>query len=111
MRTSALTGAKVQRIFSAIDTSYDSYSREITTSALNRLLTEMREFGHTVSKGPKTLRIHYVTQTHVAPPGFTFFANHPRLADDSFKRYVENRMRAAFDLTGTPITIKFKQKG
>jgi GTP-binding protein len=51
-----------------------------------------------------------VTQTRVSPPGFTFFANHPMLADDNFKRYVENRMREAFDLTGTPIIMKFRKK-
>lgn len=110
IRISALTGAKVHRVFETIDKAYAGYTREIPTSQLNRLLTELREFGHTVSKGKMTLRVHYVTQTHVAPPGFTFFANHPRLADDNFKRYLENRLREAFDFTGTPMTIKFKQK-
>ncbi|MBS3974245.1 MAG: ribosome biogenesis GTPase Der [Actinobacteria bacterium] len=110
IRISALTGAKVHRIFTEIDKVYASYTREISTSSLNRLLSEMRDFGHTVSKGGVALRVHYVTQTHVAPPGFTFFANHPKLADESFKRYVENRLRERFELSGTPVTIKFKPK-
>lgn len=110
IRISALTGAKVQRIFTALETAWRNYSQEITTSALNRLLTEMREFGHTVSKGARTLRVHYVTQTRTLPPEFTFFANHPSLADDNFRRYVENRLREAFDFTGTPISIRFRQK-
>lgn len=110
LRISALTGSKVPRVYQAIDKVYEAYTSEISTSALNRLLTEMRDFGHTVNKGGKTLRVHYVTQTRTSPPGFTFFANHPRLADDNFKRYVENRLRAAFDLTGTPVTLKFRQK-
>ena len=110
IRISALTGAKVQRIFTALETAWSNYSREITTSALNRLLTDMREFGHTVSKGARTLRVHYVTQTRTSPPEFTFFANHPSLADDNFRRYVENRLREAFDFTGTPISIRFRQK-
>ncbi len=110
LRISALTGAKVGRIFRAIDTAWGNYTRQIPTSQLNRVLTEMREFGHTVSKGARTLRIHYVTQTRIAPPGFAFFANHPQLADDSFKRYVENRLRDAFELTGTPIILKVKHK-
>ena len=110
IRMSALTGAKVHRIYDAIEKAYASYKREIPTSQLNKMLTEMRDFGHTVSKHGVILRVKYVTQTHVAPPGFTFFANHPRLADENFKRYVENRLRDAFDLTGTPITVKFKQK-
>lgn len=110
LRISALTGAKTNRIFAEVDKVYAAYIREIPTSSLNRLLAEMREFGHTVTKGPMTLRIHYVTQTHVAPPGFTFFANHPKIVDESFKRYVENRLRTAFDFTGTPITLKFRSK-
>jgi GTP-binding protein len=110
LRISALTGKGVQRIWDAVATAYENYTQQISTSALNKLLTEMREFGHTVSKGPKTLRINYVTQTRIAPPGFTFFANHPTLADDNFRRYVENRMRERFDLTGTPIVLKFRKK-
>ncbi|MBI5231381.1 MAG: ribosome biogenesis GTPase Der [Coriobacteriales bacterium] len=110
LRISALTGSRVDRIWKEIDKVYSNYTREIPTSQLNRLLTEMREFGHTVSKGPQTLRVHYATQTRTAPPGFTFFANHPRLADDNFRRYVENRMRERFDLTGTPIVVKFRSK-
>jgi GTP-binding protein len=111
LRISALTGRNINRIFEALDTVYANYTRQITTSALNKLLTEMREFGHTVNKGGKTLRVHYVTQTRTAPPGFTFFANHPRLADDNFKRYTENRMRERFDFVGTPIFLKFREKG
>jgi len=110
VRISALTGAKVGRIFDAVDTVYEAYSQEISTSALNRVLTEMREFGHTVSKQNKTLRIQYMTQTGTQPPRFTLFANHPRLADDNFTRYVENRLRDNFDLTGTPIVLKFRPK-
>ena len=110
LRISALTGKGVERIWDAVDTVFVNYTQEISTSRLNKLLTEMRDFGHTVSKGPKTLRVNYVTQTRTAPPGFTFFANHPTLADDNFKRYVENRMREAFDLTGTPVVLKFRKK-
>jgi GTPase len=110
LRISALTGRGVDRIFELVDTVYASYSRKITTSALNRLLTELRRFGHTVTKGPRQLRVNYATQTHMKPPGFTFFANHPKLADENFKRYMENRMRETFDFTGTPIILKFRQK-
>lgn len=110
IRVSALTGQRVHRVFDTIDTCYKAYSSVISTSQLNKLLTELRDFGHTVSKGAMTLRVNYVTQTHQNPPGFTFFANHPKLASDQYRRYLENRMRDAFDLTGTPITIKFKKK-
>ena len=110
LRISAKTGRGMDRIYDVIDTVYASYTRQITTSALNKLLTELRQFGHTVTKGPRQLRLNYATQTREKPPGFTFFANHPRLADENFKRYLENRMREAFDFTGTPIILKFRQK-
>jgi GTPase len=110
LRISALTGRGTDRIFELIDTVYASYTRKISTSALNKLLTELRHFGHTVTKGPRQLRINYATQTHSKPPGFTFFANHPKLADENFKRYMENRLRLAFDFTGTPLILKFRQK-
>ena len=110
LKVSATTGKSLNRVWNAIDIVYDSYTQQISTSRLNKLLTELRDFGHTVSKGRQTLRVNYVTQTRTSPPGFAFFANHPKLADDSFRRYMENRMREAFDLTGTPIQLSFKRK-
>ncbi len=110
LRASALTGRGVGKLFGMVDDVFESYTRQVSTSALNRLLTEMRDFGHTVSKGKRTLRIHYATQTGTAPPAFAFFANHPTLADDSFRRYVENRLRGAFELTGSPIRLSFRSK-
>lgn len=110
LRISALTGRGVDRIWNAISTVYANYVQQISTSQLNKMLTEMREFGHTKNHQGKTLRLQYVTQTRIAPPGFTFFANHPNLVDDNYRRYVENRIRDSFDLTGTPIILKFRKK-
>lgn len=107
---SALTGKKVGRIWDAVDEAYQNFSQTIPTSKLNAWLQEVREFGHTISKGKKVLRMKYVTQTATCPPQFTFFVNHPDMLDDNYKRYLENRMRASFDLVGTPIRVKFKRK-
>lgn len=107
---SALSGKKVGRIWDAVDEAYQNFSQTIPTSKLNAWLQEVREFGHTISKGKKVLRMKYVTQTATCPPQFTFFVNHPDMLDDNYKRYLENRMRASFDLVGTPIRVKFKRK-
>ena len=107
---SAKTGRSVHRIWGAIDGVYESYSTRISTTRLNALLTELRDFGHTIVKGSKRLRLNYITQTASKPPVFTIFANFPEIIDDSFKRYLENRIRSSFDLTGTPIRLKFKRK-
>ena len=107
---SAMTGRSVHRIWGAIDTVYEGSSRRVSTNQLNKLLTELRDFGHVVSKGNKRLRLNYVTQTAIQPPVFTFFANFPEIIDDSYERYLENRIRESFDFTGTPIRLKFKRK-
>ncbi|MCL2632312.1 MAG: ribosome biogenesis GTPase Der [Coriobacteriia bacterium] len=107
---SALTGRSTHRIWDAIDQVYESYSTQFKTSALNALLTELRDFGHTISQGRMRLRINYVTQTGRKPPVFTFFANHPQIIDDNFERYLENRLRAALPLEGTPVKLKFRRK-
>lgn len=110
LRISALTGTGVHRVFQAISTVNEAYSQQISTGALNRFLTDLRAVGHTISKAGKQLRLSYVTQTHQKPPQFTFFANHPEFIDASFERYLENRLRETFDLTGTPVQLKFRKK-
>lgn len=106
----ALTGKKVDRIWSLIDEAYANYAKTIPTAQLNSFLSGIRESGHTISKGKAILRMKYVTQTSTCPPQFTFFCNHPDIVDDNYERYLENRLREAFDLTGTPIRLKFKKK-
>ena len=106
----ALTGKKVDRIWTLIDEAYANYAKTIPTAQLNNFLSGIRESGHTISKGKAILRMKYVTQTSTCPPQFTFFCNRPDIVDDNYERYLENRLRQAFDLTGTPIRLKFKKK-
>ena len=70
----------------------------------------LREGGHTVSEKGRRLKLMYATQTGTEPPVFTFFCNFPDLVDDNFERYLENRIRERFDLTGTPIRLRFRKK-
>ncbi len=111
VRVSALKGSGVHKLLPLVASVYDSYAQTISTSKLNAMLTDLRATGHTVSKGGKMLRLQYVTQTGQKPPVFTFFANHPRMVDTNFERYMENRLRESFDLVGTPVRLKFRQKG
>lgn len=110
LRTSAMTGRGIAKVFDMIDVVYGNFMQDVSTSKLNRFLSDLREHGHTISRSGAQLRVKYGTQTRNGPPGFTFFANHPKLVDENFKRYLENRMREAFDFTGTPVTLKFRQK-
>ena len=110
LRISALTGRSLQKVWPLIDRAAAARERVVTTSALNKLLTEMREFGHTVTDGKRRLRMNYVTQTGVKPPVFTFFVNHTDMVTDSYRRYIENRLRKSFDFEGTPVRLKFRSK-
>lgn len=107
---SALTGKRVDRIWEAIDGAYENFSQTIPTNKLNAWLSEIRETGHTVSAGRTVLRMKYITQTRTCPPQFTIFANRPDVVTDNYERFLENRLRKSFDLTGTPISLRFKKK-
>lgn len=110
LRISALTGRSVEKIWAMVDAAEKTRSQKISTSRLNTFLTDLREFGHTVVDGKRRLRMHYVTQTGVNPPTFAFFVNHSDLVNDTYQRYVENRMRSTFDFAGTPIRLFFRKK-
>lgn len=109
-RISALTGRSIDKIWGCIDRAAERRSSKVSTSRLNQFLTELREFGHTVVDGKRRLRMHYVTQTGTNPPTFTYFVNHSDMVDDTYRRYLENRMRASFDFKGTPIRLRFRNK-
>lgn len=110
LRISALTGRSVEKIWNLVEKAAASRAAKVSTSRLNQFLTELREFGHTIVDGKRRLRMHYVTQTGVKPPTFTFFVNHADMVDDTYRRYIENRMRGAFDFEGTPIRLRFRNK-
>lgn len=110
LRISALTGRSVEKIWAMVDAAEKTRSQKISTSRLNTFLTDLREFGHTVVDGKRRLRMHYVTQTGVNPPTFTFFVNQSDLVNDTYQRYIENRMRSTFDFAGTPIRLFFRKK-
>ena len=108
--TSALTGRAIDRVFATTIKAAEAHRTQIKTSQLNDFLTRLRESGHTVSSGKRRLRLQYATQTGTRPPAFTFWCNAPDLVDDNYDRYLENRLREAFDLEGTPIRLKFRRK-
>lgn len=108
--TSALTGRAIDRVLATTVRAAEAHERQIKTSQLNDFLSALREGGHTVSSGKRRLRLQYATQTGTKPPVFTFWCNAPDLVDDNYERFLENRLREAFDLEGTPIRLKFRRK-
>ncbi|HJA29274.1 MAG TPA: ribosome biogenesis GTPase Der [Candidatus Olsenella pullicola] len=110
VNVSALTGRAVDKVLGLAVRAAEAHACQIKTSELNDLLAEIREGGHTRSERGRRLKIQYATQTGSKPPVFSFWCNAPDLVDDNFERFLENRLRARFDLTGTPVRLKFRRK-
>mgnify|MGYP000852773692 FL=1 len=110
IRVSALTGRAIDKVLGAALAAAGARASEIRTSKLNDLLTRIREGGHSVSDKGRRLKIHYATQTGSKPPVISFWCNAPDLVDDNYERFIENRLRECFDLTGTPLRLKFRKK-
>ncbi len=107
---SALTGRSCLKVLQMARIAADARASHVRTSELNQILAQIRESGHTVVQKTRRLKINYATQTGDKPPVYTFFCNAPDLVDDNFERFLENRIRAAIPLDGTPIRFKFKKK-
>ena len=108
---SAVTGQRVQRIFELINFVNDQSAMRITTGMLNDVLADAQARMQPPSDKGKRLKIYYMTQTGVKPPNFVVFCNRAELFHFSYQRYLENQIRAAFGLEGTPIRLVIRQKG
>lgn len=103
-----------QRIFKALEIAHQVYknrSNRITTSKLNDILLPIIEATPppAASRG-RYIRIKYITQLPTPFPAFVFFCNLPQDVKDSYKRFLENKIRENFDFTGVPIQIYFRKK-
>ncbi len=102
-----------QRIFKALETAVEVYqnrSRRIPTHELNEfLLPIIAETPPPAYKG-KYIKIKYVTQLPTYYPQFAMFCNLPQYIREPYKRFLENKLRDEYQLTGVPIEIYFRQK-
>lgn len=108
---SALTGQRVEKILELALQIQGERNTRISTGKLNALLRDaVRDHPpSSIHKGAH-LRIFYATQAQVAPPVFLFFSNAPEEIHFSYKRYLENRIRAEYPFIGTPIILVFKSR-
>ena len=83
----------------------------ISTGKLNNLLADAQARQQPPTDRGRRLKVFYMTQTGVKPPHFVIFCNSRELFHFSYQRYIENRIRAAFGLEGTPIKMTIRQKG
>lgn len=107
---SAKTGQRTDKLFPLIQNVYMQNSIRISTGMLNEVLSDAMEKVQPPSDKGKRLKIYYATQGATKPPTFILFVNDKELAHFSYIRYLENRIRETFALTGTPIRFIIRQR-
>ncbi|HEV2127141.1 MAG TPA: ribosome biogenesis GTPase Der [Thermomicrobiales bacterium] len=107
---SAKTGQRVGKVLEMALGVIEERNRRVNTAALNRMLKDAVTKHPPPSKPGKWVRFFYATQADTAPPTFVFFCNDPKAIHFSYRRYLENELREAFDFSGTPLRISFRSR-
>jgi GTP-binding protein len=112
---SAKTGAGCDRIFPVVRKLVEVGERRIGTSELNRWLKDAVG-RHEPAMGQRgrrrrPLKFFYATQTAVRPPTFVLFCTDPASVQQSYRRFLENRLRETFDFEGTPVRLRLRARG
>lgn len=102
-----------QRLLKGLETAIEVYknrTQKITTSELNETMLAIIEKNPPPATKGKYIKIKYCTMLPTATPTFAFFANLPQYIKETYKRFLENKIREIYDFSGVPITIYFRQK-
>ncbi len=107
---SAITKSRIHTLMPEVIKCYENATKEIKTSDLNNVIRDAYMLHQPPSYKGKRLKIYFVSQSGCKPPKFTFNVNNKGLVHFSYERYLENKIRESFDLTGTPIILQFKNR-
>lgn len=107
---SAINTSRVYKLLDMIDEVYVNYSRRVSTSVLNDIITDALILNQPPVFNGNRLRINYATQEDTCPPSFVFFVNDERHMHFSYLRYLENKIRESFEFSGTPIKFTLRRK-
>ena len=108
--TSVLNKQRILEVLQQAIRVYNSRKRRVPTSELNDYIVPIIEENPPASTKGKYIRIKYATQLPTPTPQFAFFVNLPQYIKESYRRYLENKMREQWDFSGVPIQIYFRQK-
>ncbi len=101
---------RVQDVLEAVEMVCTNYSRKIPTSTLNEVMLPIVEETPPPATKGKYVKIKYITQLPTRFPAFAFFCNLPQYIKEPYKRFLENKLRENFPLTGCPIQIYIRKK-
>lgn len=109
--TSALTKQRILKVLELAKEVYHARTTRIPTARLNEELLPLIEAYPPPSNKGKYIKIKYITQLpNTQVPSFVFFANLPQYIKEPYKRFLENKMRERWKLSGTPINLFMRQK-
>ncbi|MEE9288709.1 MAG: ribosome biogenesis GTPase Der [Bacteroidota bacterium] len=107
---SAKTKQRIHKVIEVAKTVHGELNKQVGTTELNRVMLNEIEKRPPASTSAKQVRIKYVAQTRRKFPVFSFFANHPELVRDQYKRFLENKIRQHFGFEGVPLTVVMRKK-
>ena len=107
---SALTKQRVLKALKTMIGVYGSMNKKISTSKLNDFFLPIIEKTPPPSTKGKYIKIKYITQLPTSCPSFAFFCNLPQYIPESYKRFLENKLRLNFDFSGVPLRFYFRKK-
>lgn len=107
---SATSGQRIDKLFEAVDRAAKQFSRRISTATLNEVVQDAVMWMAPPTIGSRAGRIYYSLQTSTAPPTIVMFVNDPALFTDSYKRYIDRKIRDTLDFEGTPLRILWRGK-
>jgi len=102
-----------QRVLKAIQSAIDVYDRlytRISTSKLNDYMLDIINKNPPPSVKGKRIKIKYITQLPTKKPSFAFFCNLPQYIKESYRRFLENKLRKEFSFNGVPVQLFFRKK-
>ncbi|TAK89766.1 ribosome biogenesis GTPase Der [Patescibacteria group bacterium] len=108
--TSATEGLNVAKLFELTRQIVERRTTTIPTTKLNKVLGQLTSKQPPAGLKNRQPKIKYAAQTDTNPPTFTIFSSYADLIHFSYKRYLENGLREAYDFTGTPIKLEFRSK-
>ena len=108
---SAITKQRIHKVLETAVAVYENRQRQIPTARLNEVMLDaIAAYPPPANKG-KFVKIKYVTQLKEQRiPTFVFFCNLPQWVKEPYRRYLENKIRANWDFSGTPVNIYMREK-
>ncbi len=101
-----------QRIMKAVEiamTVYQNKTRHIPTRELNDYLLPIIESTPPQAVKGKYVKVKYITQLKTEAL-FMFYCNLPQYVTEAYKRFLENKIREAYDFSGVPLVVSMRKK-